>query len=81
MTKQIINVPPFPPLQWNDYFWTGELVLRTWAGYQTRHGPYGAISSADESDGTVWLSVIPQGDSQTPPLPGQSAALRYLLDH
>jgi hypothetical protein len=82
MAKQTLNVPPFPPLQWDDYFWTGEVVLRTWAGFQSRRGAYGSVSSANESDGSATLTVTPQDDeSRTPPTPEQAQAFQHLLDH
>jgi hypothetical protein len=77
-----LNVPPFPELRWNGYFWRGRVVLRSWRGFQTRLGGYGAVSSPQESDGTASLSVKPpQNKKEQPPTAEQGAAFRYLLDH
>jgi hypothetical protein len=82
MTQQTLNVPPFPPLQWDGYFWTGEIVLPSWAGFQSRRGAYGSVSSLDESDGRAQLTVTPENDeARTPPLPDQARAFQLLLDN
>jgi hypothetical protein len=80
--KKTIEIPPFPRLQWDDYFWTGEVVLPSWAGFQSRRGPYGALSSRAESDGSARLTVRPKDeDTRTPPSPEQNQAFRFLLDN
>ncbi len=81
MAKQTLNLPPFPPLQWDDYFWTGEIVLPSWAGFQSRRGAYGSVSSRNESDGSAQLHIMPQKErARTPPLPEQERAFRLLLE-
>jgi hypothetical protein len=82
MAKQTLDVPPFPPLQWDDCFWTGEVVLPSWAGFQSRRGAYGSVSSRAKADGSARLTVTPENDdARTPPLPEQVRAFRLLLDH
>jgi hypothetical protein len=77
-----LNVPPFPPLAWDGYFWATTVVLPAWKGFQCRLGPYGARSSQKPSDGTIQFSVASPGkDSETAPSPEQGAAYRYLVDH
>jgi hypothetical protein len=74
-------MPPFPPLKWDEYFWTGRVVLTSWRGFQSRLGAYAAKSAAKESDGTARLSVAPPGGAGQPPSAEQASAFRYLLDH
>jgi hypothetical protein len=77
-----LNMPPFPPLRWDGYFWSGRLTLPSWRGFQARLGAYAARSSAKESDGTARLSVAtPAGVAEQPPSAEQASALRYLLEH
>jgi hypothetical protein len=67
---------------WTIHFWTGEVKLTSWAGFQTRRGAYGAGSAAEPSDGTAGLRVEPMDvGSRTPPTTEQSAAFQHLLDH
>jgi hypothetical protein len=81
MTKQTLNVSPFPSLQWDDDFWAGEVVLPSWAGFQSRCGAYGPVSSRTDSDGSARLSVAPANDEErTPPSPEQVEAFRFVLE-
>jgi hypothetical protein len=60
----------------------GEVVLPSWAGFQTRRGGYGAVSSRRPSDGTARLSVSPLNDkTRTHPAPEQVVAFRHLIDN
>jgi hypothetical protein len=82
MAKQTLNLPPFPPLKWDEYFWTGEAVLPSWAGFQSRRGAYGAASSGKKSDGSARLTVTPVNvEARTPPLAEQVLAFRLLLEN
>ena len=74
-----LEVPPFPTLTFDDYCWVGSVRLRTWAGFQTRRGPYASVSSPEASDGTVKLYVHCDGDGPVPPSAEQSAAFAYLI--
>jgi hypothetical protein len=57
-------------------------VLRSWRGFQSRLGAYGASNSTQESDGTARLSVPPPaGVAERPPAAEQANAVRYLLAH
>src|SRR5437879_4717456 len=81
-SKPPLSMPPFPPLRWDGYFWTGQVVLSSWRGFQSRLGAYAAKSSTKESDGAVGLSVPPPaGVAERPPLAEQTNAFRYLLEH
>jgi hypothetical protein len=80
MSKQTINLPPFPTLRWNKHSWTGEVVLPSWAGFQSRRGSYGSVNSDAESDGTVRLTVVPDNSNEpSHPSPDQSRAFQLLL--
>ena len=57
------------------------MVLRFWAGFQTRRGPYGSVSSPDESDGSVRLTITTEDDTPSPPTPEQAQAVRFLLEN
>jgi hypothetical protein len=77
-----LDLPPFPRLTWDGYFWQGAVTLPSWRGFQTRQGSYARVSSSEPSDGTVRLFVVPLGRSeQSPPTPEQAAGYRSLLDH
>lgn len=47
-------------------WWGAELRLRSWIGYQSRRGPYGARDKLGPSDGTVELSFAPEGRGSEP---------------
>ena len=82
MPQKKLDHPPFPPLEWNDYFWAGEVVLPSWAGFQARQGRYVAVSSRRPSDGTARLSISPLDDKdRTPPTAEQVAAFGHLMDN
>lgn len=77
-----LDVPPFPPLRWDEYVWVGEITLLSWAGFQTRRGWYAAVSSETPSDGKARLAVEP-GDNKarTPPNDAQRQAFRHFIDN
>lgn len=81
MAGETIDVPPFPRLTWDEFFWVGEVRLPSWAGFQARRGAYAARSDAAPSDGTARLSVSSLDEARTPPTPEQAAALQHLLDY
>src|SRR5690242_21454123 len=61
-------------------FWTIEAQLPSWAGYQTRNGPYGSISSDSPSDGVVKI-VTPEDSQESSPKEQDHACVQWLLDH
>lgn len=75
-----LSLPPFPPLAWDGYFWTGPVVLPAWAGFQSRQGPYASLSSPALSDGAASLEVRVPDDAGAFPLPEQAAAFRQMVD-
>jgi hypothetical protein len=73
-------VEPFPPLEWDGFFWASTILLEAWEGLQCRLGAYGARSAKKPSDGTTRLTVAsPNKDNRTPPSSEQAAAYRYLI--
>ena len=42
-------------------WWSGHLRLPSWAGYQSRFGPYGSVDAITPSDGRVKLVFAPEG--------------------
>lgn len=78
-----LDVPPFPPLKWREFFWVGLDVLPSWAGFQERQRPYASRSSRKPSTGRVEVTVSAPGgddddddddDDSGAPLPGPSPA-------
>lgn len=79
-----VTVPPFPALAWDGYFWTGAVRLASWAGFQSRRGPYGSRDRRAASRGEARLSVhVPLAPDGTPALPdaAQRRAFAYLAQH
>jgi hypothetical protein len=82
MKEVTLNRPPFPPLHWEDHFWVGEVTLSSWAGFQTRRGWYGSISSDLPSNGAARLSIVAEDDDRrSHPTVEQEAAFRYLMEN
>ena len=89
MKKQptTLTLPPFPLLTWDGHNWTGDIVLKSWQGFQTRLGPYGSESSELLSDGTVQIAVDPgepppmETSRKRPPTAKQATAFRVWLDN
>lgn len=82
MPKETVDLPPFPPLRWDGYGWTGEVVLPSWAGFQARRGAYTSVSSDEPSDGAVKLQVGQNDDEELEePSPEQVAAYRHLIEN
>ena len=67
--------------QWDGFFWTAKAQLPSWAGYQTRNGPYGSISSDEPSDGLVTITFAPEGRDESPLTEQEHASVQWLLDH
>jgi hypothetical protein len=80
--QDTLDYPPFPPLKWDHYFWVGKIVPPSWAGFQTRRGGYGAVSSRKPSDGTARLSLAPlDHKARTHPTAEQVTAFRHLMEN
>jgi hypothetical protein len=82
MPQDSLNYPPFPPLKWDDFFWVGDVVLPSWAGFQSRRGAYGAASSQMASNGIASLSIYPvDRGARSNPMLEQVAAYQQLLEN
>lgn len=82
MADQILNCPPFPRLRWDGDFWSGEVVLPSWEGFQDRSGSYASVGTEAPSDGTASLSVASEDEEDATSLsPEQMAAFQYLIDN
>src|SRR5712691_6438326 len=80
--NQTLDLLPFPPLRWREFFWAGRVVLNSWAGFQSRLGAYAGTSPGSAPEGTVRLRIAaPADDPPVPPTPEQVAAYEYLLAH
>lgn len=80
MLPETLDHPPFPLLKWDLFFWVGDFVLPSWAGFQTRRGDYAAVSSLRPSDGSARLSISPLDDQvRTAPTTEQVAAFQHLM--
>jgi hypothetical protein len=55
-------------------WWGADLRLASWAGYQSRFGPYGSKDKDEPSDGTVRLIFAPE-ESELEPLTDQDIRL------
>ena len=71
--------PELPPLTWDGYCWEGEIVLPSWRGFQTRRGPYAAVSSDKPSNGSVRVRFVPDGEGEVPLNAVQIAAYQWLV--
>lgn len=76
---ETLNIPPFPPLTWDEYSWVGEVRFPSWVGFQTRGGAYASVSEEAASDGSARLTV--DAEAKARPTSEQVAAYRHLLDN
>src|SRR5262245_16881505 len=79
--RPVLDHPPFPRMEPDGSDWVTRLVLPEWAGFQTRLGPYDAVSSSEVSDGTTRLRVIASGPGPAPPTAAQTTAYQHLSNH
>ena len=80
------DLPPLPTLKLGLHSWKGRDTLKTWAGFQSRSGPYTSRSSARPSTGAVTFEIPrpphDQDDANPrPPAPEYAAAYAHLKDH
>jgi hypothetical protein len=61
-----LDLPPFPPLTWDGYSWTADVVLPAWRGFQNKDDKVRIVVSANEGH---------------PPNQSQLETYRYLFDH
>ncbi len=66
---------------WDEFVWTAHDTLPSWAGFQSRGGPYGARDRREPSRGDITVSISTPFDRLAPPHPSQVAAYRWLKEH
>jgi hypothetical protein len=54
-----------------DGTWQTMARLSSWAGYQSRLGPYGSLDSSQPSDGTTRVVFAPEGRDDAPLTPAE----------
>ena len=75
-----LDFPPFPIIQWDDYYWSTTIRLPAWAGYQDRSGPYASKGTSKKSVGEVQLTInVLSDEERSNPTSEQSAAFTHLL--
>jgi hypothetical protein len=73
MTADDTLAQPFPPFEWDGYWWAGIVKLPAWAGQRPWR------SSANAANDTVEIHVNTEDDEPAPPLPSQAAAFEHLM--
>ncbi|MDO7852037.1 DUF6985 domain-containing protein [Hymenobacter convexus] len=73
MTADDTLAPPFPPFEWDDYYWAGAVKLPAWAGQRAWQNGAGAAND------TVEIQVNTENDEPGPAMPSQAAAFEYLI--
>lgn len=62
-------------------WWSTDVMLQSWRGFQSRRGPYGAVDSESPSDGSVHLIFAPEGRETDPLSPTELASIDWVLDN
>jgi hypothetical protein len=75
---ETLDMPPFPTLTWDDFFWEGKDLFPGWEGFQERGGAYTSVSGKGPSRGEAKIFVATPGQKPTPPAAEQAAAYRRL---
>jgi hypothetical protein len=65
----------------DDLWWSAPLKLTSWAGYQSRYGPYGAMDSPTPSDGRVKLVFAPEARGLEPLSQSELAQISWFETH
>jgi len=75
------DLPAFPAFKWDKYHWVTSAKLPAWAGFQVRGGPYGSVSAAGRSDGTVQIRFKPEGRDDAPLSEREFARVKWVVDN
>ena len=81
------SFPPLPALQWDGFSWSGTDLFPSWAGFQSRLGPYASVNKKKPSKGEAKVSVCaPGGGGDAPaekadPDTSQVKAYQCLKEH
>jgi hypothetical protein len=70
-----------PKFKLDKHWWTANVVLSSWVGFQDASGPYGAAASDHPSDGSVRLVVAPEGRGPEPLTQAEITSVDWLLEH
>ncbi len=65
----------------DDLWWSTSAVLQSWAGFQVRNGPYGALSSNKPSDGYVTIVFAPEGRDTSPLTESEKASVAWVVEN
>src|SRR5262249_18421267 len=65
MRLSTLDLPPFPPLNWDGYSWTADVELPAWRGYQD----------------TDKVRIVVSANEGHPPNQAQLQTYQFLLDH
>jgi hypothetical protein len=66
---------------WHRFFWTTTVRLPSWAGFQSRQGPYASPDRKTVSDGTVRVVFAPEGRDERPLEDAEVALVRWAVLH
>jgi len=59
--------------------WTAKVTLESWAGFQSRGGPYGSMDSPDVSQGLVTVVFAPEGRDASPLTPADLELVNWAV--
>ncbi len=77
-----IELPPFPQLTWNDFFWDSVVYLPSWRGFIPDQELCPWVTSGIRPDGELDLSVSsPVDEKPEPPSREQMVSYQHLIDH
>src|SRR5689334_1518142 len=65
----------------DDLWWTTEAVLPSWAGFQSRKGPYGSRDTAVLSDGSVKIVFAPEGRGREPLKSSEISSIIWAIEN
>jgi len=77
-TTKTLNSKDF---RWDGYYWTAEIQLLCWRGFQRRRGSYGTKSSPAASDGTVTIVFAPEGRDDAALSATEIDLVRWTIEH
>ena len=71
----------YPEFSWDGYFWGTSANLPSWVGFQSRNGPYGAISSAEKSSGIIKIVFAPEGRDGSELNDSEKALVNWVVEN
>jgi hypothetical protein len=78
-----IELEPFGALKFHHGVWEKQDVFPSWAGFQSRGGPYSSADSPEPSKGEVTVMIAPPGGGEdaVPPAKEQIESYSFLKEH